>query len=191
MKKGILILLFLLIGFSHTEEEEITTIKDMTFQKINSYIGTYIGGNQHSKILRSLPAGEMISEIRTDDGHVRVNYRYKESILPMGGFYEYWREEGRMEQTFIYNALLLSLLIPDSEGYHFDLRGNTVSIERGELMKRFSEEFDVFSEDELLNSDIVLFKDKNQEKMSVFLEDHINDIAEFASSEAVQTSFVN
>lgn len=190
MKKWILFLLVMLIGCSHPEEE-VTTTKDMTFQKINPYIGTYIGGNQHSKILRSLPAGETISEIRTDDDQVRVKYRYKESILPRGSFYEYWREEGQMEQTFIYNAIILSLLIPDSEGYHFTLRGNTVSIEREDIMKRFSEEFDVFSGDELLNSDIVLYKDKNQEKMSVFLEDHINDIAEIASSEAVQTSFVN
>ncbi|MBA2174440.1 hypothetical protein H0266_05910 [Halobacillus locisalis] len=184
MKKWVLILMFWLTGCSQTEE--ITTIKDMTFQNIHPYIGTYVGGNQHPKILRSLPAGEMIGEIRTDDGRVHVDYRYKESFIPGGSFYEYWREEGQKEQTFIYNAIMLSLLIPDSKGYHFTLNGDTASIERVDLMKRFAEEFDEFSEYTLTDSDIVLFKEGNKERMASFLSSNMNEIAEFSGKATMQ-----
>ncbi|MFZ7824172.1 DUF4825 domain-containing protein [Priestia sp. 40] len=133
------LILLLLVGIAGcSSKEEVTSINTVDVQKLKEHSGTYVGDN--SKVLaivRALPGGETFKEIDLHNKTPKIIYGTKEGSLSEDETLKYWFDgKNTLEKNFLYNAIYLTILIPNAEGYSFKIDDQKFSVSREE-MKQF------------------------------------------------------
>lgn len=173
---------FMLSACSAEAGTEITTIETVKENDLAELSATYVGDN--SKVLgivQELPGAETLKELNLQGEKVRITYGTKKGSLPQGDILAYWFDDNKaMEKNFLYNAVYLTLLVPNSSSYAFRIDDFSFAIEREEMMEILSEEFvDFPSGGEAWN----------QEAVEVFIDDNRREIEEWVESGAVRKNF--
>lgn len=107
-------------------------------------------------LLSHLPGGETVGELDLSNENINVTYEVKGDISEET-FHSYWFTDNKNDQKLLYyNAIYLSLLVPNAKGYEFHVQERSMSVTRDDMMKILTDEFsDLPSQDELINDEIV------------------------------------
>lgn len=133
------LILLLLVGITGcSSKEEVTSINTVDVQKLKEHSGTYVGDNSNVlAIVRALPGGETFKEIDLHNKTPKIIYGTKEGSLSEDETLKYWFDgKNTLEKNFLYNAIYLTILIPNAEGYSFKIDDQKFSVSREE-MKQF------------------------------------------------------
>ncbi|WP_243557090.1 DUF4825 domain-containing protein [Priestia megaterium] len=133
------LILLLLVGIAGcSSKEEVTSINTVDVQKLKEHSGTYVGDNSNVlSIVRALPGGETFKEIDLHNKTPKIIYGTKESSLSEDETLKYWFDgKNTLEKNFLYNAIYLTILVPNAEGYSFKIDDQKFSVSREE-MKQF------------------------------------------------------
>ncbi|AEN90440.1 hypothetical protein BMWSH_3558 [Priestia megaterium WSH-002] len=133
------LILLLLVGIAGcSSKEEVTSINTVDVQKLKEHSGTYVGDNSNVlAIVRALPGGETFKEIDLHNKTPKIIYGTKEGSLSEDETLKYWFDgKNTLEKNFLYNAIYLTILIPNAEGYSFKIDDQKFSVSREE-MKQF------------------------------------------------------
>ncbi|MDU9690059.1 DUF4825 domain-containing protein [Priestia aryabhattai] len=133
------LILLLLVGIAGcSSKEEVTSINTVDVQKLKEHSGTYVGDNSNVlAIARALPGGETFKEIDLHNKTPKIIYGTKEGSLSEDETLKYWFDgKNTLEKNFLYNAIYLTILIPNAEGYSFKIDDQKFSVSREE-MKQF------------------------------------------------------
>lgn len=181
--KGIVIVsAFMLSACSAEAGTEITTIETVKENDLAELSATYVGDNSRVLgIVQELPGAETLKELNLQGEKVRITYGTKKGSLPQGDILAYWFDDNKaMEKNFLYNAVYLTLLVPNSSSYAFRIDDFSFVIEREEMVEILSEKFQDFpAGDEAWNQEVV----------EVFIEDHRREIEEWVESDPVRKNF--
>ncbi|WP_209368767.1 DUF4825 domain-containing protein [Priestia megaterium] len=133
------LILLLLVGIAGcSSKEEVTSINTVDVQKLKEHSGTYVGDNSNVlAIVRALPGGETFKEIDLHNKTPKIIYGTKEGSLSEDETLKYWFDgKNTLEKNFLYNAIYLTILVPNAEGYSFKIDDQKFSVSREE-MKQF------------------------------------------------------
>ncbi|WP_226659157.1 DUF4825 domain-containing protein [Guptibacillus hwajinpoensis] len=176
-------LLLLATGCSSgkASDQAIKTVGDVQSSSLLNDSGTYVGNNSDVLALLShLPGGETVKKLNLSDERIAVTYEAKGTISDEE-FQNYWFSgDQNRNKTLLYNAIHLSLLVPNARGYEFYVQGKSMSMTRDEMRKILSDEFaDLPSEDELMNeetaSEFLTTHEGKLEKMANDYEDYFDE----------------
>ncbi|WP_171050937.1 DUF4825 domain-containing protein [Bacillus sp. BHET2] len=168
----ILTLMVLLTGCGSNPEKQadITSIEDVSMDTLKENSGTYVGDNSKVQaILQELPGGETIKEIDLSGEMVKVTYGYKEGKLSENDVNEYWFDGTNVNRkNFYFNAIYLTLLVPNAKEYHFTVDESMVSVTRDKMVAGLSKEFSDFPKEENIwdKKTVASFIDKHQGKLT-------------------------
>ncbi|MEQ7803683.1 DUF4825 domain-containing protein [Priestia megaterium] len=177
------LILLLLVGITGcSSKEEVTSINTVDVQKLKEHSGTYVGDNSNVlAIVRALPGGETFKEIDLHNKTPKIIYGTKEGSLSEDETLKYWFDgKNTLEKNFLYNAIYLTILIPNAEGYSFEINDQKFSVSREE-MKQF------------ISDNIKTLPDSNElfdkEKAQQFIDDNKEKINKTVKSTAIRQQF--
>ncbi|MYL65004.1 DUF4825 domain-containing protein [Bacillus hwajinpoensis] len=164
-----------------SDQTTIKTIDDAHTVSILPYSGTYVGNNSDVLALLShLPGGETVGKLDLTNEKINVTYEVKgDSSEEM--FHDYWFSDNKNGlKTMHYNAIYLSLLVPNAEGYEFHVQEKNRSFTRHEITTILTDEFsDLPSDGELMNDETVeRFVTKHEDELEMIaknFEDYFNE----------------
>ncbi|WP_176583718.1 DUF4825 domain-containing protein [Priestia megaterium] len=165
------LILLILVGITGcSSKEEVTSINTVDVKDLKDHSGTYVGDNSNVvAIVRALPGGETFKEINLHNKTPKIMYGTKEDSLSEDEILKYWLD-GRdtLEKNFLYNALYLTILIPNSEGYSFKVDDQKFSVSRKEMKQFISKNIQTLpSSNELFDKENAQqFIDNNKEKIN-------------------------
>ncbi|MCM3021155.1 DUF4825 domain-containing protein [Priestia megaterium] len=164
----ILLILVGIIGCS--SKEEVTSINTVDVKELKEHSGTYVGDNSNVvAIVRALPGGETFKEINLHNKTPKIMYGTKEDSLSEDEILKYWLDgKDTLEKNFLYNAIYLTILIPNAEGYSFKIDDQKFSVSRQEMKQFISKDIQTLPDsNELLNKEKAQqFIDNNKEKIN-------------------------
>ncbi|AUO13494.1 DUF4825 domain-containing protein [Priestia megaterium] len=153
-----------------SSKEEVTNINTVDVKKLKDHSGTYVGDNSNVvAIVRALPGGETFKEINLHNKTPKIMYGTKEGSLSEDETLKYWLDgKDTLEKNFLYNAIYLTILIPNAEGYSFKIDDQKFSVSRQEMKQFISKNIQTLpSSNELLNKEKAQqFIDNNKEKIN-------------------------
>lgn len=173
----VLTLMIFLTGCAANPEKEanITSIEDANVDMLKENSGTYVGDNSKVQaILQELPGGETIKEVDLSGEMVKVTYGYeKEGKLSESDVNEYWFDGSNVNRNnFYYNAIYLTLLVPNAKEYHFTVDESMVSVSRDKMVAGLSKEFSDFPKGDAI---------WDKKTVSTFIEEHEGKLTEMAT----------
>jgi hypothetical protein len=151
---------------------KIKSIDNVEIEKIKEMTGTYVGDNSKVyNIVQSLAGGETVKGIDLSGERIKVTYGYEEgSEISEEQVNEYWFNGKNIDKkNFYYNAIYLSLLVPNSKGFEFTIDESTVQVTRQQIEKELKEEFKEYpdvNDEEAVEQFIVKNKSKLKELAS-------------------------
>ncbi|MCA0992116.1 DUF4825 domain-containing protein [Guptibacillus hwajinpoensis] len=164
-----------------SDQTAIKTIDDVQYESILSYSGTYVGNNSDVLALLShLPGGETVGKLDLTNEKINVTYEVN-GDRSEETFHDYWFSDNKNAlKTFHYNAIYLSLLVPNAKGYEFHVQEKNRSFTRDEMTTILGDEFpDLPNEDELMDDETVkAFVTKHEDELEMIannLEDYFNE----------------
>lgn len=183
LKHGILFLGILLIAAcSAVAQSEIKKIEDMESKELAKHAGTYVGDNSKvMEIVQTLPGAETMKELDLRGEKVRVSYGAKKGSLPQEEIFAFWFDENdAMEKNFFYNAVYLTLLVPNSNKYAFAIEDFSFSINRDEMITALTERFPAFPKDKA---------EEDKQAIMEFISSHEAEIEEWTSANVSRNKF--
>ncbi|MDP9724198.1 DUF4825 domain-containing protein [Priestia megaterium] len=177
-----LILLILVSITGCSQKEEVTSINNVDVKKLKDHSGTYVGDNSNVvAIIGALPGGETFKEIDLHNKTPKIMYGTKEGSLSEDEILKYWFDgKDTLEKNFLYNAIYLTILIPNAGGYSFKIDDQKFSVSRQE-MKQF------------ISKNIQTLPDSNElfdkEKAQQFIDHNKEKINKTAKSAAIRQQF--
>ncbi|MCA1064066.1 DUF4825 domain-containing protein [Rossellomorea sp. AcN35-11] len=131
-------------------QSNITSIEDVQVDTLQEKTGTYVGDNSKvSSILEELPGGETIKEVDLSDEMVKVTYGHEEGNLSEGEVNEFWFDGNHVDRKyFYYNAIYLTLLVPNAKEFHFSVDDSELTVSRERMVTNLRHEFKDFPKDE-------------------------------------------
>ncbi|MBV6735915.1 DUF4825 domain-containing protein [Priestia megaterium] len=177
-----LILLILVSITGCSQKEEVTSINNVDVKKLKDHSGTYVGDNSNVvAIIGTLPGGETFKEIDLHNKTPKIMYGTKEGSLSEDEILKYWFDgKDTLEKNFLYNAIYLTILIPNAGGYSFKIDDQKFSVSRQE-MKQF------------ISKNIQTLPDSNElfdkEKAQQFIDYNKEKINKTAKSAAIRQQF--
>ncbi|MET3087286.1 DUF4825 domain-containing protein [Priestia megaterium] len=177
-----LILLILVSITGCSQKEEVTSINNVDVKKLKDHSGTYVGYNSNVvAIIGALPGGETFKEIDLHNKTPKIMYGTKEGSLSEDEILKYWFDgKDTLEKNFLYNAIYLTILIPNAGGYSFKIDDQKFSVSRQE-MKQF------------ISKNIQTLPDSNElfdkEKAQQFIDYNKEKINKTAKSAAIRQQF--
>lgn len=177
-----LILLILVSITGCSQKEEVTSINNVDVKKLKNHSGTYVGDNSNVvAIIGALPGGETFKEIDLHNKTPKIMYGTKEGSLSEDEILKYWFDgKDTLEKNFLYNAIYLTILIPNAGGYSFKIDDQKFSVSRQE-MKQF------------ISKNIQTLPDSNElfdkEKAQQFIDYNKEKINKTAKSAAIRQQF--
>ncbi|ANF45626.1 hypothetical protein AZK53_08010 [Priestia megaterium] len=177
-----LILLILVSITGCSQKEEVTSINNVDVKKLKDHSGTYVGNNSNVvAIIGALPGGETFKEIDLHNKTPKIMYGTKEGSLSEDEILKYWFDgKDTLEKNFLYNAIYLTILIPNAGGYSFKIDDQKFSVSRQE-MKQF------------ISKNIQTLPDSNElfdkEKAQQFIDHNKEKINKTAKSAAIRQQF--
>ncbi|KIV64450.1 hypothetical protein SZ39_5102 [Bacillus mycoides] len=166
---GIMLTILLVVTACSNGEQikEISHIEPGAFKK---YTGTYVGNNSDViAIVTNLPGGETVQSLNLENENIKVEYGAKENgNLTEEMIETYWFDgKDTMKKNLLFNAIYLAVLVPNAKGYEFQIKNQSFTLKREELLPILYKEFNDFPKDDLIwNKGIVMnFFYGNQEKI--------------------------
>jgi hypothetical protein len=165
------LILLILVGITGcSSKEEVTSINTVDVKDLKDHSGTYVGDNSNVvAIVRALPGGETFKEINLHNKTPKIMYGTKEDSLSEDEILKYWLDgKDTLEKNFLYNAIYLTILIPNAEGYSFKIDDQKFSVSRQEMKQFISKNIQTLPDsNELLNKEKAQqFIDNNKEKIN-------------------------
>ncbi|MCM3194663.1 DUF4825 domain-containing protein [Priestia megaterium] len=165
------LILLILVGITGcSSKEEVTSINTVDVKELKEHSGTYVGDNSNVvAIVRALPGGETFKEINLHNKTPKIMYGTKEDSLSEDEILKYWLDgKDTLEKNFLYNAIYLTILIPNAEGYSFKIDDQKFSVSRQEMKQFISKDIQTLPDsNELLNKEKAQqFIDNNKEKIN-------------------------
>ncbi|MFC7064159.1 DUF4825 domain-containing protein [Halobacillus seohaensis] len=176
----------------NNNEKQMRSINDVNITGFKEYVGTYVGGNRVTKIIGKLPGGESYKEVDLSNEMIKVTYGYNGGMFSETNISEYWFDgNGTVEKNFLFNAMLLTILVPNSERYHFTIDESSFSVSRENMVQLLSENLDHFliEEEILKNEAMAMFLDENKEATEKLLEQNKQSIGELVKSTEFRKQF--
>ncbi|MFS2172963.1 DUF4825 domain-containing protein [Priestia megaterium] len=165
------LILLIFVGITGcSSKEEVTSINTVDVKELKEHSGTYVGDNSNVvAIVRALPGGETFKEINLHNKTPKIMYGTKEDSLSEDEILKYWLDgKDTLEKNFLYNAIYLTILIPNAEGYSFKIDDQKFSVSRQEMKQFISKDIQTLPDsNELLNKEKAQrFIDNNKEKIN-------------------------
>ncbi|WP_339995524.1 DUF4825 domain-containing protein [Priestia aryabhattai] len=177
------LILLLLVGIAGcSSKEEVTSINTVDVQKLKEHSGTYVGDNSNVlAIVRALPGGETFKEIDLHNKTPKIIYGTKEGSLSEDETLKYWFDgKNTLEKNFLYNAIYLTILVPNAQGYSFKVANQKFSVSREEM-------------EQFISDNIKMLPDSNKlfdkEKAQQFIDDNKEKINKTVKSAAIRENF--
>lgn len=149
------------------QENQIKTIEDIKLETFNDQIGTKVGENfKVIKILGQLPGGETLKELSLSNAMIKATYGFSKDVISEEILLKYWFDENdTLEKNFLFNATLLTILVPNAKEYHLKVDKSSFSVSRDEMVSVLSEKLvDFPTEKEIWEKETVeKFLKKNKE----------------------------
>ncbi|MBE2976964.1 DUF4825 domain-containing protein [Priestia megaterium] len=177
-----LILLILVSITGCSQKEEVTSVNNVDVKKLKDHSETYVGDNSNVvAIIDALPGGETFKEIDLHNKTPKIIYGAKKGSLSEDEMLKYWFDgKDTLEKNFLYNAIYLTILIPNAEGYSFKIDDQKFSVSREE-MKQF------------ISKNIRTLPDSNElfdkEKAQQFIDNNKEKINKAVKSAAIRQQF--
>jgi len=177
-----LILLILVSITGCSQKEEVTSVNNVDVKKLKDHSETYVGDNSNVvAIIEALPGGETFKEIDLHNKTPKIMYGTKEGSLSEDEMLKYWFDgKNTLEKNFLYNAIYLTILVPNAEGYSFKIDDQKFSVSREE-MKQF------------ISKNIQTLPDSNElfdkEKAQQFIDHNKEKINKTVKSAAIRENF--
>ncbi len=181
--KGIMLLAVLMLSACSVEAEtDMTMIENVHENDLAELSGTYVGDNSNVlAIIQNLPGAETLKELNLQGEKIRITYGASQESLPQGEVLAYWFDDNEaMEKNFLYNAVYLTLLVPNSTSTAFRLYDFSFEIEREEMIGILSQEFKDVPADGT---------EWNKETIEVFIVNNHSAIEEWVKSSGVRKTF--
>ncbi|MFS8602408.1 DUF4825 domain-containing protein [Priestia megaterium] len=177
------LILLLLVGIAGcSSKEEVTSINTVDVQKLKEHSRTYVGDNSNVlAIVRALPGGETFKEIDLHNKTPKIIYGTKEGSLSEDETLKYWFDgKNTLEKNFLYNAIYLTILVPNAQGYSFKVANQKFSVSREEM-------------EQFISDNIKMLPDSNKlfdkEKAQQFIDDNKEKINKTVKSAAIREKF--
>ncbi|MGN2274648.1 DUF4825 domain-containing protein [Priestia megaterium] len=177
------LILLILVGITGcSSKEEVTSINTVDVQKLKEHSGTYIGDNSNVlAIVRALPGGETFKEIDLHNKTSKIIYGTKEGSLSEDETLKYWFDgKNTLEKNFLYNAIYLTILVPNAQGYSFKVDNQKFSVSREEMEQFISDNIKTLSDSNKLF---------DKEKTKQFIDDNKEKINKTVKSAAIREQF--
>ncbi|RDZ16220.1 DUF4825 domain-containing protein [Priestia megaterium] len=177
------LILLILVGITGCSSKvEVTSINTVDVKELKEHSGTYVGDNSNVvAIVRALPGGETFKEIDLHNKTPKIIYGAKEGSLSEDEMLKYWFDgKNTLEKNFLYNAIYLTILVPNAEGYSFRVDNQKFSVSR-EKMEQF-----ISTNIQTLPSSNELF---DKEKTQQFIDDNKEKINKTVKSAAIREQF--
>ena len=174
------LILLLLVGITGcSSKEEVTSINTVDVQRFKEHSGTYVGDNSNVvAIVRALPGGETFKEIDLHNKTPKIIYGTKEGSLSEDETLKYWFDgKNTLEKNFLYNAIYLTILVPNAQGYNFKVDNQKFSVSREEMEQFISDNIKT-----LPDSNKLFDKEKTQQ----FIDDNKEKINKTVKSSAIR-----
>jgi hypothetical protein len=157
-----------------SQKEQMTSISRVDTKEVKKHSGTYVGDNSNViAIVQALPGGDTFKEIDLENKTVKVTYGDVGGDLSKDEILKYWFDgQDTLKKNFFYNAIYLTLLVPNAESYNFNVDDQSFSVSREEMEKFISKHIN-----SLPDSNELFQKEKAQQ----YIDDNkekINDIVE-------------
>ncbi|MBU8689770.1 DUF4825 domain-containing protein [Priestia megaterium] len=129
------LILFIFVGVAGcSSKEEVTSINTVDVKKLKEHSGTYVGDNSNVVSIGALPGGETFKEIDLHNKTTKITYGTKTGSLSEDETLKYWLDgKDTLEKNFLYNAIYLTILIPNAKGYSFKIDDQKFSVSREEM----------------------------------------------------------
>ncbi|WP_175987046.1 DUF4825 domain-containing protein [Bacillus sp. Marseille-Q1617] len=153
---------------------KIKTIDGVNIEKLQEKTGTYVGDNSSVySIVQQLAGGETVKGLDLSGERIKVTYGIKEgSEISEEQLNEYWFNGQNVDKkNFYYNAIYLTLLVPNAKGFEFSIDETTVAVTRQQVEKELKEEFKNYPD---VN---------DEEAVRKFIESNKSKLKELASEE--------
>ncbi|GAB1805936.1 DUF4825 domain-containing protein [Priestia megaterium] len=165
------LILLILVGITGcSSKEEVTSINTVDVKELKDHSGTYVGDNSNVvAIVRALPGGETFKEIDLHNKTPKIMYGAKEGSLAEDEMLKYWFDgNNTLEKNLLYNAIYLTILIPNAEGYSFKIDDQKFSVSRQEMKQFISKNIQTLPDsNELFDKEKAQqFIDNNKEKIN-------------------------
>ncbi|MCM3772287.1 MULTISPECIES: DUF4825 domain-containing protein [Priestia] len=182
----VLFCLILLISVGITgcsSKEEVTSISTVDVKKLKEHGGTYVGDNSNAvAIIRALPGGETFKEIDLHNKAPKIIYGTKAGSLSEDETLKYWFDDkNTLEKNFLYNAIYLTILVPNAEGYSFKIDNQKFSVSREEMEQFISKNIHTLSD-----SNELFGKEKTQQ----FIDDNNEKIIKQLNQKLFENNFL-
>jgi len=177
-----LILLILVSITGCSQKEAVTSVNNVDVKKLKDHSETYVGDNSNVvATIEALPGGETFKEIDLHNKTPKIMYGTKEDSLSEDEMLKYWFDgKNTLEKNFLYNAIYLTILVPNAEGYSFKIDDQKFSVSREE-MKQF------------IPKNIQTLPDSNElfdkEKAQQFIDHNKEKINKTVKSAAIRENF--
>ncbi|KRE06476.1 hypothetical protein ASE46_26340 [Bacillus sp. Root239] len=123
-----------------SQEEQMTSINNVDTKEVKKHSGTYVGDNSNViAIVQALPGGDTFKEIDLQNKTVKVTYGAAGGALSKDEILKHWfDDQDTLKKNFFYNAIYLTLLVPNAESYNFNVDDQSFSVSREEMEKFIS-----------------------------------------------------
>ncbi|MBZ6484280.1 DUF4825 domain-containing protein [Priestia aryabhattai] len=174
------LILLILVGITGcSSKEEVTSINTVDVKELKDHSGTYVGDNSNVvAIVRALPGGETFKEIDLHNKTLKITYGTKAGSLSEDETLKYWFDgKNTLEKNFLYNAIYLTILVPNAQGYSFKVDNQNFSVSREEMEQFISDNIKT-----LPDSNKLFDKEKTQQ----FIDDNKEKINKTVKSPAIR-----
>ncbi|PGK25189.1 DUF4825 domain-containing protein [Priestia megaterium] len=165
-----------------SQEEQLTSINNVDTKEVKKHSGTYVGDNSNViAIVQALPGGDTFKEIDLQNKTVKVTYGAAGGDLSKDEILKYWfDDQDTLKKNFFYNAIYLTLLVPNAESYNFNVDDQSFSVSREEMEKFISKHI------KSLPDSNELFK---KEKAHEYIDDNKEKINDTVESKNLRKQF--
>ncbi|MDP9579761.1 UNVERIFIED_ORG: hypothetical protein J2X74_005635 [Bacillus sp. 1751] len=135
------LILLICIGVAGcSQKEQMTSINNVDTKEVKKHSGTYVGDNSNViAIVQALPGGDTFKEIDLQNKTVKVTYGDAGGALSKDEILKYWFDgQDTLKKNFFYNAIYLTLLVPNAESYTFNVDDQSFSVSREDMEKFIS-----------------------------------------------------
>ena len=165
-----------------SQKEQMTSISSVDTKEVKKYSGTYVGDNSNViAIVQALPGGDTFKKIDLENKTVKVTYGDVGGDLSKDEILKYWFDgQDTLKKNFFYNAIYLTLLVPNAESYNFNVDNQSFSVSREEM-----EEFISKHINSLPNNNELFQKEKAQQ----YIDDNKEKINDTVKSKELRKQF--
>jgi len=179
------LILLICVGIAGcSQKEQMTSINNVDTKEVKKHSGTYVGDNSNViAIVQALPGGDTFKEIDLQNKTVKVTYGAAGGALSKDEILKYWFDgQDTLKKNFFYNAIYLTLLVPNAESYNFNVDNRSFSVSREEMEKFISKHIK-----SLPDSNELFQKEKAQQ----YIDDNKEKINDTVESKNLREQFFN